>query len=257
MKYLFMVAAQAIVLAASPIMAHDFWAGAQLAREGQPITAIIGFGHNFPEGEVIKPELIGARYNPLKLLGAEGELALKGGAEARLFTSDQPLKKAVYLVLASSIPTFRTTTPDGLVSKPKNEVLGATACRFSSSFGKAVVNVGGADEAALSVKPVGHELELVPQVNPATVRAGQRFPVLVMLNGRPLPSAVVEAYFAGFSDEGSYAFSGRTNKDGLVNIIPLKGGQWLARVSNSSPYPDPAKCDTTNLNASLTFTINE
>ena len=244
-----------VILFAFPALGHDFWAGAQPAQNGQPLTAILGFGHNFPVGEEIKAEQIGARYNPLRLIGASGDVTLKNAPEAKLFLTEQPLPKGVYLVLASTVPSFRSATPSGPVPKPKNEVPGATSCRFSSSFGKGVVNIGGATDTALIVKPVGHNLEIVPQVNPATVKVGQKLPVKILLRGRPLPGARLEAYFAGFSDEDSYAFVGQADQQGLINIIPLKDGQWLAKVSESRPYSETAKCDTENFNASLSFTI--
>ncbi|MDR1043924.1 MAG: DUF4198 domain-containing protein [Candidatus Adiutrix sp.] len=255
MKSKFLASACFIIFLSSPALAHDFWAGAQSPAEGRPLTAVLGFGHNFPQGEAIPADQIGRRYQPLKLLGPNGQLALKNGAEPKLYVSEQPLAKAAYLVLAATVPAFRSNSPDGWLSQAKNEVQGATACRFSSSFGKAVVNIGGARESALISRPVGQDLEIVPQVNPAELRPGQKFPVKVLLKGRPLPGADVRAYYAGFSDEGAYAFAGQTNQDGLINIIPLKAGQWLANVSESRPYPDQARCDTENFNASLTFNI--
>jgi ABC-type Co2+ transport system, periplasmic component len=255
MKTGFLSLALLAIFASSPALAHDFWAGAQTLTEGQPLTAVLGFGHNFPEGEAIVADQIGVRYNPLKVLGPDGELSLKKGSETKLYVSEQPLAKGTYLVLSTTIPMFRSNTPEGWISKPKNEALAATTCRFASSFGKAVVNTGGAKDTALASKPVGHDLEIVPQINPAQIKAGQKFPVKVLFKGRPMPGASVEAFFAGFSDDGSYAFAGQTNQEGLINIIPLKGGEWLAKVSESRPYSDQAKCDTENYNASLTFTI--
>ena len=246
-----------VILFASTALAHDFWTGAQPAQNDQPLTVILGFGHNFPVGEEIKAEQIGPRYNPLRLIGSSGDVTLKNGPEVKLFHTEQPLPKGVYLTLASTVPSFRSATPNGSVAKPKNEVPGATGCRFSSSFAKGVLNIDGATDAALIVKPVGHDLEIVPQVNPATVKVGQKLPVKILLKGRPLPGARLEAYFAGFSDEDSYAFVGHSDQQGLINIIPLKSGQWLAKVSESRPYPETGKCDTENFNASLTFTISD
>ncbi|MDR1921627.1 MAG: DUF4198 domain-containing protein [Candidatus Adiutrix sp.] len=255
MKTKFIAVVLFVILLSAPALAHDFWAGAKPAEEGQPLAAILGFGHNFPEGEAIKDEQIGSRYKPLRLIGPKGEIALKKGPEAKLFVSEEPLGKGTCLVLAATVPSFRTTTPDGPVAKPKTEAPGATACAFSSSYGKAVVNVGGLAETEFIAKPVGQELEIVPQANPANIKPGQKLPVKVIFKGKPLPGATLEAYFGGFSDDGSYAFSGRTDKEGLVNIIPLKSGDWLAKVSQSQPYQDLDKCDVERFNSSLTFTI--
>lgn len=238
-------------------LAHDFWAGVEKTESGQPIVAKIGFGHNFPEGEAINAEQLGTRFNPMRLLGQKGNLALKKGSEAKFFVSEHNMAKGTYLVLADTIPSYRSRTPEGMVAKQKNEAPGATTCSFSSSFGKAIVNLGGAAETALLSKPVGQALEIVPQVNPAGIKPGQKFPVQVLLKGKPLPGAELLAYFAGFSDDDAYAFSGTTNEEGLVNIIPLKSGEWLAKATFEKPYADPAVCDLERYNTTLTFTIAE
>jgi len=246
-----------LTLAASPALAHDFWAGVEKAEAGQPLVAKIGFGHNFPEGEKIKAENM-ARFLPLELRGSKGPITLSPGAEPRLAVSASPVPAGTYLVLANGVERFSTRGPDGYMGKPKNEVPGATSCNFGTSHGKAVVNLGGAAETGLISKPVGQTLEIVPLANPAKIKPGQRFPVKVLLRGKPLPGATLTAYFAGFADEDDdeyAAFSGNADKEGLVNIIPLKGGSWLAKATFEKPYADPAVCDQERYNASLTFTI--
>jgi uncharacterized GH25 family protein len=43
----------------------------------------------------------------------------------------------------------------------------------------------------------------------------------------------------------------------LVSLIPLRPGQWLAKVTHSFPYPDQAICDNESYTASLAFTVSE
>ncbi len=58
---------------------------------------------------------------------------------------------------------------------------------------KALVQVGPASDTPQPwvTKPVGVSLEIVPEVNPYAVGAGQDLPVRVLLEGRPLPGATV------------------------------------------------------------------
>ena len=58
---------------------------------------------------------------------------------------------------------------------------------------KALVQVGLASDTPQPwvTKPVGVSLEIVPEVNPYAVGAGQDLPVRVLLEGRPLPGATV------------------------------------------------------------------
>ena len=112
---------------------------------------------------------------------------------------------------------------------------------------------------------MGQRFEIVPQVNPATVKPGGRFPVQVLLEGKPVKTVEVKAVFAGFAgktkdgdpDNEYRAFWGRTDLNGIVNIIPAKAGYWTVNIENRVPYPDKAKCDESVLVASLTFTIAE
>ncbi len=256
-KHLVLAASLALLLVASPALAHDFWAGVEKAEAGQPLVAKIGYGHNFPEGEEIKAENL-ARFLPLELQGSKGALTLNPGAEPRLAVSAAPVPAGTYLLLANGRERFSTRGPEGYTDKPKNEVPGATSCNFGSSHGKAVVNLGGAAETGLISKPVGQTMEIVPLANPAKIKPGHRFPVKVLFKGKPLPGATVTAYFAGFADKDEheyFAFSGNADKEGLVNIIPLKGGLWLAKATFEKNYADPAVCDQERYNATLTFTI--
>ena len=257
MKHLFLAAALALTLAAAPALAHDFWAGVEKAEAGQPLVAKIGYGHNFPEGEKIKAADL-ARFAPLELRGPKGPIALTSGKEPRLAVSAAPVPAGTYLLLADVREMFLSWGPSGYTAKPKNEVPGAQGCNFGTAHGKAVVNLGGAAETGLISKPAGRILEIVPQVNPAQVKPGQRFPVKVLYKGKPLPGAIVTAYFAGFADKDDdeyFAFSGNTDKKGLVSIIPLKGGSWLAKATFEKPYADKAVCDQERHTATLTFTI--
>jgi uncharacterized GH25 family protein len=105
---------------------------------------------------------------------------------------------------------------------------------------------------------VGHKLEIVPQINPAMIKVGDKFPVKVLFDGQPLPAASLGAFFAGFSEENeALAFQAPTNKDGLVDIVPLRPGDWLAKVSKSDPYPDESVCGRETYSASLAFSIVE
>ncbi|MDR3090095.1 MAG: DUF4198 domain-containing protein [Desulfobulbaceae bacterium] len=252
------IAASVLSLIAAPAFAHDFWAGYQPIESDKPFVAVLGYGHNFPAGEEVKAEEMGVRFNPPKLIGAQGEIGLKTktGAEPRLFVTEAPLKKGGYLLAVSQNPAFWSVTPEGSARKNKKEAPGATSCRQSVGFGKALINVGEAKtDAAIYSKVVGQTLEIVPAVDPNSVPVGGTLPVTVLFQGQAIPGADVKAYFAGFSDEGAFAFAGRTDKNGKITIIPLHGGQWLAKATYERPYPDKEVCDQSAYNSTLSFTV--
>ena len=257
MKKQLLFAASLLVLQ-SQTLAHDFWTIEKEASVGAPLTVLLGFGHNFPSGEEITAEQMKARFEPPRAWGPDGELSLTPGSEPRLVVSEKPITAGSYLLAASSQIGFNSQTPDGWVRLPKNETKGATRCVYGGNFAKAVANVGDSTDSDTIQKTLGHKLEIVPLTNPTTVKVGQAFPVKVLKDGQPLSGTRLGAYFAGFTADGSaQAFSAMTNKEGLVNIIPLRSGYWLAEVSFRGAYADTAKCDTENFSATLTFRIND
>jgi uncharacterized GH25 family protein len=239
-----------------PALAHDFWAGVDKAVIGQPASVFLGHSHGFPLPEEIKPDVYAERFNPLALIGAKGEIKLKQGTQAQSFVSEEPLTAGSYYVLASSKPGFSSRTPSGWTRKSKTEDPTAVSCTFGSNFGKNLINLDPAGADSFVTKPVGHKLEIVPQVNPDKIKAGDKFPVIVLFDGKPFAGASVGAFFAGFTEHNdALAFSATSKKDGLVEIIPLKSGSWLAKATYTNPYSDEKACDREVYNATLAFTI--
>ena len=256
MKSIFPLLSLCLWLAAAPASAHDFWAGVEKAEAGRPLVVKIGFGHNFPAGEEIPAEDM-ERYEPLKLLGPNGEIKLLPGAAPRLAVTEKALKPGVYLLLAAAKPGFASRGPEGFQRRPKNEVPGATGCSFGAALGKAVIQVGPPAGAGFITQPVDQTLEIVPLADPAAVKVGEKFPVQVRLKGQPLGRARLEATFAGFAEGQAWAFAGAADEEGRLDIVPLRPGQWLAKAAYDKPYSDPAVCDRERYSATLTFTITD
>ena len=239
-----------------PALAHDFWAGTQGPASDGKLKVFIGFGHNFPTGEEITAENLAARYEPVLLHSANGLVPLAAATEPRALVTAEALAQGTYLAAVTTKVGFSGRSPDGWVNKSKKEDPTVTNCAYGGNFGKAVVNIGGASDEAAAAKEIGHVLEIVPLANPATVKVGQPLPVKVLFKGQPLPRAAVNAYFAGFTEKNTaFAFSSNTNREGTVDIIPLRAGDWLATVDVTEPYSDLSVCDRERYEASLAFKI--
>ena len=247
--------------------AHEFWVNADY-KDGL-LKADLGYGHEFPNPEVI-PDDRTHLFEPLKLATPEGMTEMAQTGDNFHYEVKADLKKGDYLVLGNYKPSFWAKGPEGWKQgdKAKYKELtkaDATYAEEAVMFAKLVLNVDGADGKDFITKPVGQRLEMVPQVNPATVKPGGRFPVQVLLEGKPVKTVEVKAVFAGFAgktkdgdpDNEYRAFWGRTDLNGIVNIIPAKAGYWTVNIENRVPYPDKAKCDESVLVASLTFNIAE
>ncbi len=257
LKQILLAAALTAFAFSSPASAHDLWSTAEKPEAGQPLTAVIGYGHNFPEWENIPDDEIGL-FKPVRVIGPEGDLTMKPGKTNYQAVSTEALAKGTYLVIADVQPVFWTKTPKGWSQKPRNEEPQATACGLYIENAKGLVNVGGDTATAVISKPVGLPLEIIPLANPAAVKPGQRLQMKVLFQGRPLAGAKVEARSAGFAKEalaGAQAFSDTTDHEGLVNFVPLADGDWIVTVRNVRPFPETEKCDTEDFGTSLFFTI--
>jgi uncharacterized GH25 family protein len=237
-----------LCLLAGAAWAHDLWLMCPKAKAGEKLTVEIGYGHNFPKDEQIDS----ATLTEIYVMGTKGKIKTAPGADKKNRTG-KPLAAGSYVVAGGTKARFFTKSPAGYVNKPKNEVSDAIKCFRSVKYAKALVNLGPkADQAS---QPLGQDLEIVPLVNPATLKAGSDLPVKVLMAGKPLAKAEVTATFAGFSKDRAMAFYAKTNSDGVVKVKLWHPGLWLVRVAHKTPYENLAKCDVLSKTTTLTFEI--
>ncbi len=90
---------------------------------------------------------------------------------------------------------------------------------------KTFVKVGEAAADRSWERPVGMALEIVPEKDPTTLRAGDDFPVRVMKNGSPLAD-----FSLGLVSEGnSISEFRKTDAAGRVTFRLKSSGKWLLR----------------------------
>ncbi|MFV9690880.1 MAG: DUF4198 domain-containing protein [Desulfobacteria bacterium] len=238
-----------------PASAHFIWinAGDYTPPIKTPVRFTIGWGHAFasPVGNVMhKQEGLERIY----LLDPDGnELRIKPINEIE-FTLDKPLKKnGAYLAVATRKEGFVTKTAEGYKRQSKKGLKDIIQCSYSGMYAKAVIDVekGGGKNLA---KPLGHTLEIVPLEDPADLREGDYMPVKVLYNNEPL-SIELYATYVGFSTENAWAYTTKTNKEGIGRIKMLKSGIWLIKAGHTAPYPDPEECDQYSYSATLTFEV--
>lgn len=245
----------------STATAHEIWVTAENPVEGKPLTAILGYGEDFPDPEPIAADKLHI-FDPLKVVDSSGhELALKASEKNYRMVSEKAVGKGTYMVLGGYKPTFWSYVPGGSVMKPKNEVPDATKCERYSRSAKGIVNIGGAADDFVT-KPIGTKLEIVPLLNPAKVKAGHDFPIQVIHNGKPFVRAKIEGIIADHKHghkhgEDDADFTGLTDDNGKLIVTSLKGGLWLLMVENKERYPDQSVCDDEAGDATLTFFITD
>ena len=102
-------------------------------------------------------------------------------------------------------------------------------------------------------QPLGYPLELLPRANPYALFPGDRLPIALWYQGKPIEGVLVIAFTA---DQPARRFQARTGKDGIVKLPLDRAGSWLVKAVHMIPVPatDPA-ADWESFWASLTFEV--
>lgn len=239
----------ALLLAVSPVLAHDMWITLDNPQVDKPLHIVAGYGHTFPDDEGTDKE----RLTPAYVLGSRGEVAAKPG-QGLDFVTVKPLPAGSYLVVGGRSAQWYSKTPEGYKDLPKSKCPEALKCLRSAKYAKAVLNLGGA--AGDVSRPVGQTLEVVPLANPAALKPGGELPVKVLFEGKPLANAEVFASFAGFSGrKNTFAFFSKTDNEGMAWVKPWHPGLWMVVAKYRTPFADPKECDEDMHAASLTFEV--
>ena len=238
-----------------PANAHLLWinVGDYTTSTKRPVRVTIGWGHDFasPVGNVMYNQ---EGLDEICMLDPNGNrLKMKSINEIE-FEVEKPLKNdGTYLALAKRKEGFFTKTSKGYERQSKKGLKDVIHCGYYGMYAKAVVNVGEAGGESFS-KPIGHTLEIIPLKDPAELREGDYLPVKVLYNNEPLGTDLYATY-VGFSTEHAWAYTSRTNKEGIGMVKMLKSGIWLIKAGHNVPYSDPKECDECSYFATLTFEV--
>ncbi len=236
--------------------AHDLWIEPDdfTPEKGKRLSMKLAYDHVFPAEDLIEDNNLKEVY--LLTPGGKKMDIIKGKGAG--YETSQVLKgQGAYLVVSAQKPRFWTKTIEGYKSDHSKKGLeNVISCTYSIKFGKGIVNAGRGNDSSI-LKPVGHDLEIVPLVNSSALKPGDVMPVKLMFKGKPLASTYIHATYKGFSEEkDTYAYTTKTNADGEAKIKMLKKGQWLIATSYNEDYQDRSECDTIKFSATLTFEID-
>jgi uncharacterized GH25 family protein len=232
----------------SQAKAHTIWLETPESSPpaGQSLKIDLGFNEGFEVVEVIKEGL--GNYDDPYVLGPKGEIKTKlAGGPNYAYVTESPVEEGGYLGFIAYKPFVM-----GHGEGPKNKYF---------MTGKHVINIGkGGDE--LITKPQGKStLELVPLSNPKNLKAGGSLSLQVLYEGKPLPRAEVLGDFRGFNPAGSWglakAFYCKTDKEGKVDFLPVKGGLWILKVRHAVPNEDKTEASDTVHLSNITFYVGE
>lgn len=237
------VAALVLGLTATPAGAHDFWLefGPLAPQPGAELSLSLWVGEDFAAHEQKPMDL--ARTVALRHVTASGDEDLRGAARdgavpMHRLTLAQP---GGHLLAIERSPARIELRARKFNRYLKHEGLGAVLAERKRSgerlrrgrerysrYLKAFVQVGAAADG-VSMRVLGHRIELVPERDLATLRAGERLVMQVRFDGAPLAGAQVEAFVRGPSGApvGQMVTSDAT---GRVTFAVDRGGAWLVRT---------------------------
>ena len=247
--------------------AHDFWLEPSSfeTRVGDPVRVHLRVGERFFGEPVVRNE---SRIERFILAGPGGDrpvIGRDGMDPAGLLRLDAP---GIWFVGYSSKPSpVQLTAPafdrylreegleriiDDRAARKESQVPGRE--QFSRSV-KALLRAGAVAGADGYDRILGLPLEFVLESDPLT-SPGNRVPMRLLFDGRPLSEALVVAYRkrSKAASEGTLAFRGRTDADGRV-VLPVVRGQWLVKAVHMERAAPDAEADWSSVWTALTFEV--
>jgi uncharacterized GH25 family protein len=256
----------ALVLAAAALPAavsgHDFWIQPSSFRPavGSAVQLRFYVGPHF-EGEPFPrvPGLL-SRFVLLPASGPERDIPGRPGMDpAGVIRVDSPGLQIVAYRSRNSPLTLEASKFDEYLAEEGLEKIAelrkkrgqtqATAREVFSRCAKALLEAGGGPPSGAD-RALGLTLELVAEKNPYTLAAKDELPVRLLLEGRPLAGALVQALLHG---EPETRASARTDRDGRARLRLARPGFWLIKAVEMSAAPEGVEADWQSLWASLTF----
>jgi nickel transport protein len=104
--------------------------------------------------------------------------------------------------------------------------------------------------SAACVKPVGQRFEIVPQKDPATLRSGDKIPIRILFDGKPIEGAVV-ALGGGHESDAKDAL--KTDKDGMAAVTIERPGLQMIKASHRIPLKNDSDADVLSVASTITF----
>jgi len=126
--------------------------------------------------------------------------------------------------------------PDVLEARKQNNELDKDVWERYAKHVKAVVQVGDKMDDSYSVR-LGYPAEIVPLVNPYSLKPGDEFSVLLLVDGKPVANQPV---LLGGETNGSLVEEQRKRSDanGKVSFVIDSPGRWYVEFINMTPSPE-------------------
>lgn len=239
--------------------AHNLWLGLDHYYHGVGETAkiFLYLAHSLPFADLARPEKM-KEFFYLEPSGKKRDFELKKSDPESFFNevgvSLDLKKEGTYLATVVMKPVFISTTPEGRKKKSKKELPDALSCRYVEFFAKAILQAGKAGGNAYKTV-LGQTIEMVPQQDPGMIKSGDYLPIKVIFKGKPLAGEFVYATYVGFSTKEDYAYTTKTDHEGIAGIRITNPGIWWVKVPYKEQHEDKSECDVDQYATILTFEV--
>ena len=248
-----------LLMVASEVRGHNLWLGLDhyFQRAGGTARVFLYLAHSLPFADLGRPERMKAFFY-LDPTGERNDFELRKPDPESFFNEvGVPLelkKEGTYVASAAMKPVFMSITPEGRKMQSKKELPNAISCRYVEFFAKAIFHAGKPTGNAYK-SALGQTIEIVPQKDPGLMKAGDYLPVKVFFEGKPLVGEFVYATYVGFSTREEYAFTTKTDREGIAKIRITNPGIWWVKVPYKRPHHDKSECDVDQYATILTFGV--
>jgi len=234
-KIIFVVIAMCLFMYSS-VSAHDFWI------EKKDGKLFIVSGHD-DKWDTYDP----ARVKDVKSFDSKGNVLKADAVRQKDIAYIEP-KENMAMISVFFDNYFWVKTTDGRKNITKRDAIkqGFQILESGQFFKYAKYISKWSD---IFSKPVGTKIEIVPQKNPLALKAGDKLPIKVLLDGKALENASV--YLHGSHDEIA-----KTTKDGTANI-EIKRGHNIVSSTTRVPFVNNPDADQLYLRASLSFEVTK
>ena len=143
--------------------------------------------------------------------------------------------------------------PDTLAARRKNGELNRDVRERYSKHVRAIFQVG--EQLTEDYKtPLGYPVEIIPQQNPYSLKAGEILEVLCLLDGKPLSGQFVVAGWETATRRRSRPLNVRTDSAGIARIKLGGRGKWYVKLIHMTPLNE-AGVNYESKWATLTFAV--
>jgi hypothetical protein len=254
-----------VVALTAGLSAHDFWIEPStfLPRAGDAVRLQLRVGERFVGEAIARNSAAIERFVAVGPSGERPVLGRDGMDPAGVVRLDQP---GLWFVGYRSTPTPVLLPAEQFEAYLREEgleyIIDARAARGQSRMAgrerysrsvKALLRCGDGVTTSGFDRTLGLTLEFVLEADPAS---HERVPVKLLLDGRPLPQALVVAYRkeAGAAGVGREAMRTRTDAQGRTTLS-IAPGQWLMKAVYMKGADATSGADWESVWTALTFEV--